>query len=378
MTVKEYVAQKAAEAETRAKEKAAKDQLTATDIQTREIDEEKKLHADFWKALASIDVAEVRKVNERVVKQYEAKGIEWRNEKELKQKAQTVGTSSQGGALVPVSLAQSIMKRQQYYAPMRTIATVMSDIPPALDMPFETALPTTAWTAEGAAITESGSTFNKKQLIPYKLAGLDKFTSEALMDVATYPDIGSFVEDRFGLALAIAESVAFVGGDGSGKPFGFRSSDITPNNSLSQAGAAGALAFTDLTNLFVNGLPTAYRMLGTFITSSKGLQLVWNIKDSNNRPIYLPDLTGQTPGTLFGRPMVVADEIPTNLGAGTNETELWYCVPKNYIIGNRGGYRVEWGTDADDFSKDKMSLRVIERVAGRPFMDLSWSKMNIK
>ena len=89
-------------------------------------------------------------------------------------------------------------------------------------------------------------------------------------------------------------------------------------------------------------------------------------------------LQGNAPATFMNQPLYIVDEIPTNLGAGTNETELWYGVFSNYWIGNRGAMRTDYGTNGTDFAQDKISLRMIERVAGRPFLDVAWVKMNIK
>lgn len=373
MTVKEYAKQ---QMETKLK-KLAKDQVLKT--RKEEKSEDRALITKFFEAVASGNAAKAAEYNDLAVKDYEAKGIEWREDAELKTKAQTVGTSGQGGYLVPTILRDSIIEKLYYISPMRQLSTVINDMPAILDMPYDNALPTTYWVGEGVAITESGATFAKKTLTPFKLAGLDKFTSEVLADTVTNPALQQVVEDRFVTSIALAENAAFVSGDGSSKPYGFRSSDITPTTVTGNT-TAGNLAFTDLLNQKYS-LSTAYRPQAVWVTSSKGLQLIQSIKDSNGRPVYLPGvagLDGNVRDMFMGQPVYVVDEIPTNLGTGTNETELWYGVFKNYWIGTRGGFRVDYGTDGTDFSQDKISLRMIERVAGRPFMDVAWTKMNIK
>jgi HK97 family phage major capsid protein len=343
--------------------------------------EDKEAIAAYFKAVASNNPADWAKSNEIQAKAYEEKNIEWRDEAELKTKAQTVGTAAQGGNLVPTTLRNSIIEKMYYISPMRQMSTVIDNMPAILDMPVDNALPTTYWVGEGVAITESGITFTKKQLVPYKLAGLDSFTSESLADTAVNPSLQNLVEDRYATALALAENAAFVSGDGVSKPFGFRSSDITPT-AVTGNTTAGNLAYGDvLRQMFTIG--TAYRMRGVFVTSSYGVSLLLGIKDSAGRPIFLPGDQGlagasAAPATLFQRPLYVVDEIPNNLGAGTNETELWYGDFKNYWIGDRGAMRTDYGTNGTDFAQDKISLRMIERVAGRPFLDVVWTKMNIK
>ena len=321
-------------------------------------DGEKDRIKSFYKALASGDRAEMKAVQADIAKDYKAKG-------------QSVGTDNQGGILVPTTISQSIQDKLEYVSPMRRIATVISNMPAKLVLNTGS-LPTTYWVAEGAPITESGVTFAQTTLEPHKAAGLDKFTSEVLQDAAINPSIQNYVEDRFVLSLALLENEAFVNGDGSGKPYGFRSSAITAE-SVAQAGAN--LAYNDFVNLKY-ALNTAYRETGVFVMPSAAIALIEGLKDTSGRPIYRESIAVDAPATLLGRPVYIVDEIPANLGAGTNETEIWYGNFKQYFIGDRGGLRVDLGTDADDFSRDKLSLRIIKRVAGMPVGNENFAKLS--
>lgn len=346
--------------------------------------EERQEIGIFFKALASGDRTEIQRSNDIQVKRYEAVGKEWRTDAEIKTKAQTVGTvgtGTSGGVLVPTYLRDQIIAKQHYISPMRQISTVINDMPASWDLPYDSALPSTYWVGEGTAGTDSGATFNKKNLQPSKLMGLDSFTSESLADTASSPELQQLVVDRFATALALAENAAFTSGTGSGQPFGFRSSDISPTV-LATNSAAGNLAFADVVQQYFT-LPTAYRGRAVWVTSSDGVQLLDSIKDGNGRPIFQNGWAGNAdadlvPGTLYRRPLYIVDEIPTNLGAGTNETQLWFADFKDYFIGFRGALRIDYGTNGTDFSQDKLTLRIIERVAARPFLDEAWTTKNIK
>lgn len=346
--------------------------------------EEQQEIAIFFRAMASGDRTEIQKSNDIQVKRYEAKGIEWRTDAELKTKAQTVGTvgsGTSGGILVPTTLRQQIITKLYYISPLRQMCTVVNDMPASWDMPYDNALPTAFWVGEGASITESGATFAKKNLQPNKLAAFDSFTSESLADTASSPELQQLVVDRFATAIALAENLAFTSGAGTTQPFGFRSSDITPTT-LATNTTAGNLAYVDVVQQYFS-LPTAYRSQAVWGTSSTGVQLLDSIKDTNGRPIFMNGWAGNAdadlvPGTLYRRPLYIIDEIPTNLGAGTNETQLWFAVFKNYFIGTRGALRIDYGTNGTDFQQDRLSLRIIERVTGRPYLDTSWSTKNIK
>lgn len=354
MTVKEYT-------EAKLKELQKKDAKDAIGVRNAKSNEDRALVSEFYKALASGDRAALSEVNAKIEKDYRAKA----------QSEGTPGSGTAGGILVPTAVADSIISKMKYISPMRQISTVIDNMPAQLQLPSENTTATAYWVSEGSSITESGEVFDPNLLTPFKAAALDSFTSEIIADAATNPSIQNYVEQRLSVALALLENSAFVNGDGSGKPYGFRSSAITPG-SVAQAGSTAA--YGDVTALMYT-LGTAYRNQAVFVTSSGGVQALVNVKDGYGRPIWRDGLSTDNPATLLGRPVYVVDEIPTNLGTGTNATELWFGVFKNYFIGDRGGLRVDYGTQGTDFAADKISLRVAKRVAGRPVISESFAKL---
>lgn len=323
--------------------------------------EDKALVTNFYKALASKDSSQMKAVQEEIRKEYETKG-------------QTIGTDADGGYLVPTTVASGIIDKLNYVSPMRRIATVIPNMPAKLQL-TSGSLPTTYWVAEGAPITESKVTFTPKTLEPHKAAGLDTMTSEFLQDAALNPAVQNYIEDRFVLSLALLENEAFVNGDGAGKPFGFRSSDITPTVKTM---AGTSFAYKDSVALKW-ALGAAYEQRGIFATSPEGLAIIEGMVDGNGRPLYRESIALGTPATFLGKPIEILDEIPANLGTGSDETELWFGDFKTgYTIGDRGGLRVDYGTSDDDFARDQVKLRVIKRVAGAPVGNYNFAKMQIK
>lgn len=331
--------------------------------------EDHELASNFYEAASSGNRQKLLELNDRVEKQYVAKyGDRWA---EKAQSIGTIGSGTSGGVLVPTTVADSIVSKQFYISPLRQISTVIQNMPANLQLPSENTLVQAYWVAEGSPGTDSGEVFDPNILTPHKLMGIDSFTSEILADAATNPSIQNYVEQRFAVALALAENDAFTNGDGTGKPFGFRSSAITPG-SVAQAGAA--LAYDDVVKLKY-ALKTAYRKVAVYVVSSAAAQALETIKDTLGRPIWREGLAEATPATLLGRPVYIVDEIPDNLGAGTDATEIWYGDFKNYFIGDRGDLRIDYGTNGTDFANDKISLRMAKRVAGRPVIGESFAKL---
>lgn len=368
MTIKEL-------AEKRAKELAATHSKDATVTaagapahNAADLSKEQNEQVSKWfTALATGDKAALRALDVEIEKDYVAKGF-------IVTKAQNTAASASGGYLVPTTLDATIRRKLAYISPMRQISTVISNMPPILNLPSENALPTVYWAAEGAAGTDSSSAFDINLLVPHKLIGLDTMTHELLNDAAVNESVQNFVLDRFTLALSIAENGAFVNGDGTDRPFGFRSSAITPNSVAQVGTTVGSLAYTDLTALKYK-INNAYRQLGVYVASSAGMQKLENLKDTQGRPLFLPSITEGRPDQLLGSPIYEIDEIPENLGVGTNATEVWFGMFTNYIIGDREALRVDVGTNASDFADDKLTLRIIKRVAGRPIIGESFAKL---
>jgi HK97 family phage major capsid protein len=181
----------------------------------------------------------------------------------------------------------------------------------------------------------------------------------------------TLVEQQLAFVITKEENNAIVNGDGSDKPYGFRSSDITP---LSLAQEGDTLGYTDLTRLR-RKLPAGYRPYGVFVTSSNGALAMENVRDGNNNPIWRDGLVEDSPNRVLSRPVIEVDEIPSTLGAGSDETEIWYIDPSYYYLGTGEAMRVDWGTSNDDFDRDQIKLRVIDRIGGRPTIDEAFAKL---
>lgn len=322
---------------------------------------DRQVISKFYEALATGKQSAIDESNDLVAKDYKAKA----------QSVGTIGSGTAGGILVPTAVATSIIEKMQYISPVRQIATVFDMTNAQLNLPSENTLGSSYWVAEGNAITETNEVLDVNQLTAYKLAALDSFTREILQDAATNPSFASWVERRLAVSLALKENDAFVNGDGSGKPYGFRSSAITPN-SVAQAGAT--LAYTDVTKAYF-AQPTAYRQLSVWVTSSAGQQALVNLRDTQGRPLWIDNTAAGLPPTVLGRPVYIVDEIPTNLGAGTNATEIWFGYFENFFIGDHLGLTVDYGTNGTDFAQDKISLRLLKRVAARPTIGTSFTKL---
>lgn len=318
-----------------------------------DVKKSEELEGRFYRALAEKDNAKLREVSEEVAKIYEAKG-------------QSVGVNEDGGYLVPITLERRIIEKLEEFSPIRQMATVISNLPAKLNLPFATGLPTAEWIAEGEAPEESKATFDIKSLEPHKLGAFVKFTHESLNDTATVPALREYVADGIAKVMAQKEIEAFVTGDGINKPLGFR--NATGVNIVALEGTE--LTWKDLVQLKLS-VPKMYRGRGDYVTSTKGISTVLGLKDASDRPVYLTNLHDSEEGRILGRPVHEFAEIPEN----ENGTEMWFGDFKNYIIGDRGALRINFGTTGNDLEQDKVSLVAFKRTTGAPMFGDLFSKI---
>lgn len=119
--------------------------------------------------------------------------------------ALSTGVPASGGALVPESMAQTIIDLREQYGIFRQWADVFPMTSDVHTIPRRSGSVTPSWTAEGVAITASDPSFNNVKLTANKLAALTRISTEltedAMINIADWVtfDIGqqfAYEEDR--------------------------------------------------------------------------------------------------------------------------------------------------------------------------------------
>lgn len=260
-------------------------------------------------------------------------------------------TGGSFGTVVPTALRDEIVAQSQKFQIVRRYAFVFS-LTGKITLPQEGTGVTAYWVAENAAVTESNPTATGVTLDDHGLACLVKVSWKLLRTADR--NIVDFVSRLSAKAITETEEAAFVNGDGSGKPLGIRqTSGIT---AVAQAG--GSLAYADIVKLY-HALPVAYRQNAQFLTSGKGAQLLHLLADSQARPLFA---AGQALDQLFGKPLLESSDIPENLGAGTNETEIHFGDLSNYWI--KDGSDIEMATQ-DQIENLQTKIVVYKYVDGK-------------
>jgi HK97 family phage major capsid protein len=256
------------------------------------------------------------------------------------------------GTVVPVELRDEIIAQSANWQVIRRYAFVFQ-LAGKITVPQEGTAVTAYWVAENAAVTESTPTLTGVTLEDHGVACLVKVSWKLLR--TSSENIVKFVAALAGKAITIKEESAFVDGDGSSKPLGInQTSGIT---AIAQAG--GSFAFTDLMALYF-ALPAPYRANAQFLTSAKGARLLYSLLDADGRPVLTIPENGEM--RVLGRPLLESADIAENLGAGTNETTIYFGDFSNYWI--KDGSDIEVATQ-DQIENLQTKIVVYKYVDGK-------------
>lgn len=129
------------------------------------------------------------------------------------QKAQSEGTNTAGGVLVPLELDSYIVDLKEMYGVFRANARVSSMSRDVQEFPRRTSGLTAYFTAEAAALTESSKAWDSVQLTAKKLTALAKMSSELMEDAII--NVGDDLAGEIAYAFAQKEDECGFIGDGT-------------------------------------------------------------------------------------------------------------------------------------------------------------------
>lgn len=291
------------------------------------------------------------------------------------------GTDSLGGYTVPEEYSNEIIKLEEQESIIRQIARIFPMNTDVRNLPRQLTNVAVTWTGEGSAKTETNPTFDRLVQTAKKLAAVVKMTDELLEDNTAQLD--RFIMQLVAEAMAREEDRVALAGDvsGAGDPF---------NGVLYAAGVnpvtmAGANVIGDDIIDLIMSLNSKYRMGATLITSTLGLKHIMKLKDQNDQYLWAPP-TASAPGTIWGVPYMISDELPVNLGTGTDETPILFGnFKKHFFVSDRGGYEVKSSISASDivnsqsaFMEDETWFRFKKRMSLDVALPQAFSKLNIK
>jgi HK97 family phage major capsid protein len=216
-------------------------------------------------------------------------------------RALSAGIDTAGGYRVSTELEARVQDYLDEVVDMRKYGTVSTTTSTDKSVTVTSDNGSASWVAEGGTISDSDPTYSQRLFTPNKLARLIKFSVELHDDVA---DLESQLGRRIGRSFAIAESTAFLTGNGTGRPKGL-TLDCTIGKTATSTTAVGT---DELLDLYFS-VASEYRNRGTWLMSTATHLAISKLKDAGSAYV-LRLAESPTRDTLMARPIVVCSDMP--------------------------------------------------------------------
>ncbi|HEY3435877.1 MAG TPA: phage major capsid protein [Solirubrobacterales bacterium] len=298
----------------------------------------------------------------------------------LKNAAFSSGEPASGGFLVPeafraellrLSLETGITRPRARVVPMETSRVIypMLDVTSNADNVFGGVQG--YWTSESEQMEESSATFGRVALDAWKLTAFANVPNELVQDSAIAFE--AFVRTIFPEALAYFEDDAFINGTGVGQPLGWLNAEaaVTVPRAV-----ADQVDFAALASMYSRLLPQSLGR-SVWVISPDVFPQLMGLTHTAGSALWFgapgggPQGPGAPAGTLFGRPIVISEKVPTLGSVGdVNLVDLGY-----YLIGDRQAMTVD-SSPHYRFRNGETSYRFVTRVDGRPWLKSALTPRN--
>lgn len=247
----------------------------------------------------------------------------------------SVGTASAGGNLVATNLlASSFIELLRARSAVGQLnPTFLPGLIGNLDIPRQTAGSTAVWINEGANTSESQPTFDKVSLVPKTISVRTDMTRKLFLQ--STPAIVGVVQSDISRGIATGIDQAAINGSGTSP---------VPRGVLNTAGIGsvtwvGTNALTKYQSVI--GLLTALAAANAddsnsgFITTPEVRAALMSVypDPGAGSSIWRMERDSEGRSSLLGFPAVTTNNVPKNLGGGTNEHALIFGNWRELVIG---------------------------------------------
>lgn len=265
-----------------------------------------------------------------------------------------IGTDSEGGYLVPDEYEATLIDKLTDENIMRGLATIITSANGDKKIPVVASHGEAVWTDEGEEYTESDDEFGTVSLGAHKLSTIIKVSEELLNDSAF--NLETYISSEFARRMGAAEELAFINGNGTGKPTGVINTAEVGVTSAS----ANAITTDEIIDLY-HSLRTPYRKNAAFLANDSTIKAIRKLKDSNGQYLWQPGLQAEQPDTILNRPIHTSAYMPE---IGSANKILLFGDLKYYWIADRQGRSFQRLNEL--FAKNgQVGFRVFQRVDGK-------------
>lgn len=280
--------------------------------------------------------------------------------KETKKRDQSTIDDSLGGFLVPTEALPDFIDFLRAKQIVKTLgATSLTGLRGSpVQIPKQKGAATALFLGEGAAITSSDLQFGQVEMRPHEAAALVVLSSRLLS--LSNPGAEQIINNDIAIQLALLiDKAALRGGAAQNEPIG-----ILNTTDVNISAAFGAVTIDKLYDLMLRiEEDNADQDRMGWAMSPRTWNSIRKLKDGESRFFFNPQPHEKTRGTLLGFPVMTTTQIPNNLGAGSDESELYFGVWSELVQGEWGGLELLASRETNDaFAKNQVHIRAIMEV----------------
>lgn len=307
---------------------------------------------------------DIRLANKNIVEARErlTKGFDGLDEEG---KAMTEGTPGQGGYLVRPQVERQIVQAKELDNVLRGLCSKLNVNTNSIQLD-QIALSTLAgWVAELAQKPETTAmTLATVTASVFTAAGLATVSNQLLAD--SDPAVDQLVTTDLAKRLVALEETAFINGDGNGKPLGILN---TPGIGATPLTSTAVIDLLDAILDAVADVETDHGSPSAILMHPRTWTRILKSRDTQGAYYIAPASGPQDPRTgqrgpvktLWGYPIVTSNRVPTNLGAGTNESRVIVGDFREALILDRQGITVDESSHVH-FTTNQTVFRAEQRV----------------
>lgn len=284
-------------------------------------------------------------------------------------KAQSASEGAAGGYMIPEQFSDELLAIGAKQSIIRPLATVIpsGDYPdakvnlPALDYSAGSEGGVSVdWIEEGGEKPETGARFKNIVLQPKEVAAFITVNDTLLRNA---PAASTIFSQLLMNAITKAEDIAFINGNGEGKPLGFANA-LNLGRVVVKRAAANKIQTDDVANMLVK-FPAEELAEAVFIAHSTTVADLIKLQDASGRFIFVQgDLTKGLPATLMGVPITLTGY---NAPLG-KEGDLMLVNLKKYVIDDGSGLYVSMSEHVK-FKTNQTVIKAFKTVDAKPWVN---------
>lgn len=253
---------------------------------------------------------------------------------------------SNGGYLMETQTSRDFI---EFLRPASAVLPYIKKILPmpggSLDIPGGASGATAGYVGELASKPVSKPSFREVQLRAKKIAGIVVVSNELLERAII--DALPIVESDLRSAVTQEMDLAFLRGSGAGAyPKGFRSIALTDATTVTApGGATHAQILSHLGKMELVHLNRHLSLTNAVWVMSHRTKIFLTDMLTAQGTLAFPSLSNPVP-TLRGKPVSASSQVPSNLGSGTNESELYLVDFEHVLMGDTMSIRMDSSREA--------------------------------